>query len=161
MIIRDMERDDWNAVAEIYKEGMDAGTSTFTTELPTYEEFDASHCKCCRLVAEEDGRVVAWVTLYPYSSRAVYSGVAALSIYVKNEYQGKKIGGKLLEELFERSEKEGFWTLQSNIFEINTRSIALHKKLGFRMVGYRERLGKDKNGVWQNVVLMERRSKLS
>lgn len=160
MIIREMTGEDWEAVVEIYKEGIDGRTSTFTSELPTYEEFDSSHLKICRLVAEEERKVMAWVALSPYSSRSVYSGVASISIYVKNECQGQKIGSKLLTELIEQSEKAGIWTLQSGIFEINTRSLALHKKLGFRTVGYREKLGKDQNGVWQNVVLMERRSKV-
>ncbi|HWT26673.1 MAG TPA: N-acetyltransferase, partial [Mobilitalea sp.] len=67
----------------------------------------------------------------------------------------------LMETLITESEKEGFWTLQSGIFEINTASINLHTKFGFRMVGYRERIGKDLNGVWQNTVLMERRSQVA
>jgi phosphinothricin acetyltransferase len=51
----------------------------------------------------------------------------------------------------------GFWTLQSGIMQDNLASIRLHEKCGFRMVGYRERIGKDKFGVWRNTVLMERR----
>ena len=33
-----------------------------------------------------------------------------------------------------------------------------HESCGFRMVGYRERLGRDRFGVWRNTVLMEKRS---
>lgn len=47
--------------------------------------------------------------------------------------------------------------LQAQILAANTPSIALHRKAGFREVGYRERLG-HVNGVWHDVVLMERRS---
>jgi phosphinothricin acetyltransferase len=53
---------------------------------------------------------------------------------------------------------EGYWTLQSGILEINKASVALHEKAGFRLVGYRERIAKDSNGIWQNTLLMERRS---
>ncbi len=48
--------------------------------------------------------------------------------------------------------------LQSGIMEVNQASIALHKKAGFRLVGYREKIAQDHKGVWQNTVLMERRS---
>lgn len=39
-------------------------------------------------------------------------------------------------------------------------SIALHKKCGFREIGYREKIAKDKFGVWQNTTLMERRNNI-
>ena len=39
----------------------------------------------------------------------------------------------------------------------NLPSIALHRKCGFREVGFRERYG-HLDGVWRDVVLFERRS---
>lgn len=49
------------------------------------------------------------------------------------------------------------WTLQSSIMQENKASIKLHEKCGFRMVGYRERIGIDSEGIWRNTVLMEKR----
>jgi phosphinothricin acetyltransferase len=69
------------------------------------------------------------------------------------------MGYVLLEHLEKESEANGLWILQAGIFEINKASIRLHEKSGFRKVGYRERIGK-LNGVWQNIVLFERRSKI-
>jgi phosphinothricin acetyltransferase len=155
-----MQKEDWLAVASIYKDGIDAHIATFHNDIPSYEEWDKSHINTCRFVAVEDDMVVGWTALTPYSGRCAYSGVAELSIYIKNEYRGKHIGERLLQATIEESEKEGFWTLQSSIIEINKASIALHTKAGFRMVGYRERIAKDHFGVWQNTVLMERRSTL-
>jgi phosphinothricin acetyltransferase len=40
----------------------------------------------------------------------------------------------------------------------NAASIRLHESCGFRMVGYRERIGRDRFGNWRNTVLMEKRS---
>ena len=59
--------------------------------------------------------------------------------------------------LIVESEAEGIWTLQAGIFPENVASISLHTKAGFRTVGTRSRLG-CMNGVWRDVVLMERRS---
>jgi phosphinothricin acetyltransferase len=81
-----------------------------------------------------------------------------VSIYIKESARGKHVGEKLLRKLIAESEKAGYWTLQSGIIEINKASIALHNKAGFRVVGFREKIAKDHNGVWQNTVLMERRS---
>ena len=55
------------------------------------------------------------------------------------------------------SEAEGYWTLQAQIMAANLPSIALHRKCGFREVGFRERYG-HLDGVWHNVFLFERRS---
>lgn len=159
-MIREMKREDWPYVEEIYKQGMEHGISTFNTECPSYEEWDAGHIRECRFVSEEDGRVVGWTTISPVSGRCAYRGVVEVSIYIADEYQGKGIGTKLLQRLCEESEKAGYWSLYSAIFSINEASIALHKKCGFREIGYRERIAKDKFGNWQNTTLMERRSSL-
>ena len=74
------------------------------------------------------------------------------------EYQGKGIGTALLETLCEESEKAGYWSLYSAILSNNKSSIALHQKCGFREIGYRERIAKDRFGNWQNTTIMERRS---
>jgi L-amino acid N-acyltransferase YncA len=67
------------------------------------------------------------------------------------------VGSSLLKQLIELSEDNGIWTLQSGIFPENLSSLHLHLKHGFREVGRRERIG-EMDGVWRDVVLMERRS---
>ena len=158
--IREMKEEDWSAVVEIYKEGIATKTATFQTEAPSYEEWNKSHITNGRLVAEAEGNVIGWTALSPVSSRCAYIGVAEVSVYIKADYRGKHIGEQLLNSLITEADKLGYWTLQSGILEINHASIALHHKVGFRMVGYRERIAKDSNGVWQNTVMMERRSKV-
>lgn len=79
-------------------------------------------------------------------NRCVYHGVAEVSIYVRDSYKGKQVGTQLLTHLIAKSEKHGIWTLQSGMMEDNLASIRLHEKCGFRKVGYRERIGKDRFG---------------
>jgi phosphinothricin acetyltransferase len=43
-------------------------------------------------------------------------------------------------------------------FSENIASLRVHEKLGFRTVGHREKIGQ-MNGVWRDIILMERRSK--
>ena len=69
----------------------------------------------------------------------------------------KKIGSLLLQVLVSESEKNGFWTLQSGVFPENKASIEMHEKISFRIVGYREKIGKMEN-VWRDNVFVERRS---
>ena len=66
----------------------------------------------------------------------------------------------LLHRLIAVSEADGYWTLQAQMMAENTASLALHRKAGFREVGIRERYG-HLNGVWHDVVLLERRSSVT
>jgi phosphinothricin acetyltransferase len=154
--IRDLTAADWTAVAAIYAAGIATGNATFETEVPAWEAWDASHSGL-RLVAEEEGQVVGWATLTPVSGRCCYRGVGENSIYIAESARGRGVGRVLLERLVERAEAEGFWTIETGIFPENEASVALHVACGFRIVGTRERLG-EMNGVWRDVLFLERRS---
>lgn len=156
--IRPMLFQDWPTVAKIYKYGIDTGIATFEATVPEYKVWDNSHLKICRLTAIIDNHVVGWAALSPVSSRCVYGGVAEVSVYIDPAFKGKGIGSNLLRQLILESEQAGYWSLQSGIFPQNTASIALHKKLGFRKIGFREKIAK-KEGIWYNNILMEKRSK--
>ncbi|HKC23888.1 MAG TPA: GNAT family N-acetyltransferase [Thermoanaerobaculia bacterium] len=144
-------------VREIYLEGIETGLATFETSAPEWEAWDRAHFARPRLVALSGDDVAGWAALSPVSSRAVYSGVAEVSIYVAANARGRGAGKQLLGALVAGSEEEGFWTLQAGILARNLVSITLHLACGFREVGVRERIGRLR-GAWEDVVLMERRS---
>src|SRR5436309_11397522 len=157
--IDEMRPDDWDAVRVIYAAGIAAGQATFETEPPSWEQWDAGHLAAGRLCARAGGRVVGWAALSPVSRRAVYSGVAEVSVYVHPDWRGRGVGTSLLAALVVASERHGFWTLQAGIFPENAASLALHVRCGFRVVGRRERIGQ-LHGVWRDTVLLERRSRV-
>ena len=156
--IDEMNAADWPMVAQIYKEGIETGIATFEQNIPEWEQWDQNHIRSCRLVARYNKEILGWAALSAVSSRCVYGGVAEVSVYVSKNGRGKKIGEQLLRTLIAESEKEGYWTLQSGVFPENKASIALHKKCGFRKIGFRERIGQ-LAGVWKDNILMEKRSK--
>ncbi len=157
--IRAFQPEDWPTVQAIYQQGIDTKNATFQTQAKSWTEWDESMLKICRLVAVTDGKVSGWAALSGVSSRAVYAGVAEVSIYIASHQQGKGIGRSLLIELICQSESEGFWTLQAGIFPENEGSIVLHLKCGFAKVGVRQKLGQ-MDGRWRDVVLLERRSQI-
>ena len=55
--IRPMEPEDWNAVSEIYSEGIATEHATFQTTCPPYTAWDAFHIKECRLVILDGGEL--------------------------------------------------------------------------------------------------------
>jgi L-amino acid N-acyltransferase YncA len=160
MTIRELQPADWPDVARIFEEGIRTGNATFETAAPSFEAWDAAHLAGHRLVAALDGDVVGWAALSAVSERACYRGVAEHSIYVAERVRGLGFGRQLLGALVASTEAAGFWTVQAGVFPENEASIALHLSLGFCVVGVRERLGR-LNGVWRDVVLLERRSEMN
>lgn len=150
----------WEAVKNIYKEGIATGNATFQTDAPSWEDWDREHAAEPRLVAMEGEEVLGWAALTPVSGRCIYAGVGEVSVYVSARAQGKGVGRQLLQSLITASEKANFWTLQAGIFPENAASLAIHTACGFRIIGTREKIGK-MNGIWRDTVLLEKRSSLT
>lgn len=148
----------WPAVAEIYEEGINTGFATFETQVPAYSQWDDAHFNACRLVATRKTTSVGWAALSPVSGRCVYGGVAEVSVYISANARGLGIATLLMQQLILESEKEHIWTLQSGIFPENEASIQLHKKMGFRYIGKREKIARTAKGIWKDNLLFERRS---
>ncbi len=149
---------DWPEVSRIYKEGLETGLATFEKTVPNWDSWNASHIQDCRFVAVNgENELLGWAALTAVSSRCVYAGVAEISVYIGAEQRGKGVGKLLLKSLIDESEAIGIWTLQAGIFPENKPSIALHEKMGFRLVGIREKIGQ-LDGVWKDNCFLERRS---
>jgi phosphinothricin acetyltransferase len=150
---------DWPAIEAIYREGIRTGQATFQTEadVPDGPSWFVAKLSAMVFVAHAVEGVLGWIALSPVSSRCVYAGVAEISVYVKGTAQRHGVGYALMRHMIDASESTGIWTLEAGIFPENRASICLHEKVGFRVVGQRERIGK-MDGVWRDVTLMERRS---
>jgi L-amino acid N-acyltransferase YncA len=156
--LRAMVPSDADAVLRIYQQGIDTGEATFETRAPLWEEFDARRLSGHRLVAVgKSGAVVGWVAVTAYSSRPVYAGVVEHGVYVAAHARGLGVGAALMRGLIDSTEAAGIWTIQAGVFPENKASISLHRRVGFREVGTRERIACH-YGRWRDVVLMERRS---
>lgn len=158
--VREMKEEDWPQVYDIYRQGMETGLATFTVKQMTYQEFDADRLPAGRLVIQDQESILGWTTLRPISDIPEYHGVAEVSIYIDRSAHGKGIATTLLTCLIRLSEAAGYWMLESDIFSNNEGSIKLHEKCGFRLVGRRERIGRDQQGLWRDTVIMERRSRV-
>jgi len=158
MRIEPLSPQHWERVRAIYLEGIATGNATFEQKAPSWERWDAGHLSACRLAAISGDELLGWVALSPVSGRCVYAGVAEVSIYVAAAARGRGVGRALMEAAIRESEAAGIWTLQGGVFPENAASLSLLQRCGFRVVGVRERLGR-MNGVWRDVVLLERRMK--
>ncbi len=158
IIIETLTEEHYSQVASIFNQGIMGGNATFDAVSTPWESWDRMHLSHTRFVAKFGNQIVGWVALSSVSERSVFEGVAELSVYIHNDFQGKGIGNALMCEAILVSESKGIWTLQSGIFPENIPSIRLHENHGFRRVGFRDKIGKMPDGTWRDIVMMERRS---
>jgi phosphinothricin acetyltransferase len=155
-----MESTDGMKILAIYAEAIKGAHATFDTNIPTWTEWDRAHLSLHRFVAVDGShgkKVLGFTALSKVSERREYAGVVECYTFVRADAQRTGVGTALLTALVEATESQGLWTLQANIFPENAAALALHAKLGFRVVGTRERIGRHR-GAWRDVLLLERRS---
>ncbi len=71
MQIREMQPADWDSVATIYAEGIATEYATFEKSIPTYEAWDSTHLKSCRIVVVDNNTILGWAALSPVSFMVV------------------------------------------------------------------------------------------
>lgn len=82
-------------------------------------------------VAEQDGRVVAWISLSDFYGRPAYNATAEVSIYLDESVRGRGLGRALLQFVVETAPQYGVQTLLGFIFGHNQPSLKLFERFGF------------------------------
>ncbi len=160
--IRDARDNDMPTVQAIYAQHVLTGIASFELEPPTLEELlrrraDVLSNGLPYLVAELDGEVVGYGYATLYRPRPAYGNTVEDSVYVRDGMGGRGIGQALLAEVIERCIANGRRQMVAVIGNSeNAGSIALHTRMGFRLVGVFESVG-FKHGRWVDTVLMQRR----
>ncbi len=150
---------DASAIALIYNQGIQERVATFETEPRTVgqvrDQLIEKGERYPTVVVERGGRVVAWASAGAYRSRPCYAGVVEHSVYVERSARGSGAGRAALEGLCQTYAERGFWKLVSRIFPENVASLALHQRVGFRVVGLYRRHGKQ-GATWRDCVIVEK-----
>jgi phosphinothricin acetyltransferase len=106
------------------------------------------------LVAEADGKVVAYAYATRWRARAAYDQTLESTIYVAKEYTGRGIAKPLYLELLRQLKARGVHAVVGCIALPNDASIALHEKCGFVKVAHFPQVGRKFErwvdvGFWQ------------
>ena len=151
-------KQDLNRIVEIYNWAIENTSATFDTDRKTIQSqlgwFESHDEKHPVIVARENGRVLAWGSISPWSDRCAYSGTGEISFYVDPDFHRKGIGSNILKRLIEIGKEKNFRTLVSRIAGKSEASVHLHKKLGFANIGTMKNVGK-KFGEIIDVHLMQ------
>lgn len=159
MNIEHAKIEDLSDITEIYNWAILNTTATFDTIPKTpFDQCDwfKKHTERFPIfVAKIEGKVVGWCSLSPWSDRCAYSDTGEISVYVKEDYQGKGIGKCLLKHLDQEAQNLGYHTLLSRIAGESLISIHLHKSLGFHHIGTMKEVGR-KFGRFIDVNMMQK-----
>jgi L-amino acid N-acyltransferase YncA len=151
--------EDLPSILTIYNQGIEDRIATLEQDpkdMAYITHWFAAHTGRYRVfVAENQGSVVGWADLHPYSHRCAYAGVGELSVYVHREWRGKGVGQALLRELEAFARENKFHKLVLGTFPFNASGQGLYRKMGFREVGVFKNHGK-LDGNWVDVMWMEK-----
>lgn len=107
------------------------------------------------LVAVLDNKIVGFGYYSEFRFREAYRFTVEHSVYVHPDYQGLKIGQKLLETLIETAKNQKLHTMIAVIDSENQASVKFHEKLGFETVGIIKESG-FKFNRWLHSVFMQK-----
>ena len=161
LTLRDAEEHDLPAIQAIYAHHVETGFGSFEESAPGLGEMIRRYHAIRErgmpyMVAVLDGAVRGFAYVATYRPRSAYRHTVENSIYVAPEWHGKGIAAALLAALIERCTQAGYRQMVAVIGDTGNRaSVALHERLGFRLVGTLESVGR-KQGRWVDTVLMQR-----
>ena len=161
ILVRDATEADMGIIQAIYAHHVLNGLATFEEVPPSVEQMLARRASVLEaglpyLAAEIEGRIVGYSYATAYRPRPAYRYTIEDSVYVADGLGAQGIGTVLLRALIDRCET-GPWRQMLAIIgdRSNSGSIALHRRLGFELIGTLRSVG-FKLGQWVDTVLMQR-----
>jgi L-amino acid N-acyltransferase YncA len=158
--IRPATNDDAVGLLAIYRPFVETSAVSFETVAPTADDFSARIQKALDswqwLVAEKHGRCVGYAYGSSHRERAAYRWSVEVSAYVEPNHQRQGIGRLLYTSLFADLANKGFCNAYAGITLPNEASVALHRSVGFELIGTFASAGR-KFAAWHDVAWFQRR----
>ncbi|MBX9467315.1 MAG: GNAT family N-acetyltransferase [Rhizobium sp.] len=159
LILRDATEADLPAILAIYNHAVAETTAIWNEILVDLDNrqawFEARQARGFPiLVAEIDGRIAGYASYGDWRAFDGFRQSVEHSVYIEKDFYGRGLGKALMAALIERATLGGIHVMVAAIEAGNQGSIALHTRLGFRLVGTHHEVGK-KFGRWLDLTMME------
>jgi L-amino acid N-acyltransferase len=152
-----VEAGDSEAIRAIRNDVIQHSTAMWTTRLLSPEDgqqwLAENLARRSAYVAEADGQVAGFANWAPWRPKDGYRFTVEDSVYLLEGHQGHGLGARLLRALIGGATESGAHIMMASIEASNTRSVALHKRLGFEIVGTVPEAGR-KFGRWLDLTMM-------
>jgi phosphinothricin acetyltransferase len=161
LVLRPAVAGDMAAIAALYAGEVLEGVATYEYAAPDEAEMTRRWQVLVGqgypyVVVEHAGRFAGYGYASSYRARDGYRWTVEDTVYVHPEWQGRGIGRALLDYLIDACTVLGYRQMVAVIGDrSNVASIALHERMGFRVVGIFEGLGR-KHDRWLDTVQMQR-----
>jgi phosphinothricin acetyltransferase len=160
-VIRDARADDARDIAQIYAHYVGTSVATFEEDPPDADEIGRrielvqAGGLPWRVATGRDGALSAYAYAAPYRARSAYRYTLENSVYVSPGHLREGLGFALMRDVIDTCARLGYRQMLAVIGDSdNTASIALHERLGFRLIGVHPAVG-FKFGRWVDVVHMQ------
>lgn len=158
MNLRFATPDDSLQIRDIYAQYIEPPV-TFECALPSAMEFSKRIADISAfypyLICEEDGKIMGYAYAHRHMEREAYQWNAELSVYLDQSFASQGLGKKMYTLLIEILKLQGIKTVYGGVTSANEKSEALHKALGFQVVGIYHKAGY-KAGKWHDVTWFEK-----
>jgi len=155
--IRLAEAADAEAITAIRNDVIEHSTATWTT-LPVSPDdgrawLAENLARRSAYVAETGGQVIGYANWAPWRPKDGYRYTVEDSVYLTDGHQGRGLGANLLRALIVGAGESGAHVMMACIEASNARSVVLHERLGFEVVGTAREVG-TKFGRWLDLTMM-------
>jgi len=153
-IIRHVAQSDLPALLAIYNHYVINTPVTFDVEPRTLAQrqmwldafASAGRHQC--FVVEKDGKAIGWACSGRLKEKAAYDTSVETSVYLAPGKQGKGLGRRLYQTLFDALAKEDVHRAFGGVTQPNEASVGLHLAMGFSLVGTYREVGRKFGKFW-------------
>lgn len=107
-------------------------------------------------VVENRGEICGWLSFQSFYGRPAYNSTAEISVYIHQDYRGKKIGKFLIEKAIDTCPDLKIKTLLGFIFAHNQPSIKLFTRFGFEKWAHLPGVA-ELDGIERDLVILGKR----
>lgn len=161
LAIRDANQTDLPTIVDIYNSTISSRMVTADTEPVTVksrEQWFLEHSPSSRplWVVETQGEICGWLSFQSFYGRPAYNGTTEISIYIHQEFRGKKIGKYLIQKAIDACPGLQVKTLLGFIFGHNEPSLKLFTHFGFEKWAHLPNVA-ELDGIERDLIILGKR----
>jgi phosphinothricin acetyltransferase len=107
-------------------------------------------------VVECQGQICAWLSFQSFYGRPAYNGTAEISIYIHQDFRGRKLGKYLLQKAIDACPQLQIKTLLGFIFGHNEPSLKLFSHFGFEKWAHLPNVA-ELDGIERDLIILGKR----
>ncbi|AZB41791.1 GNAT family N-acetyltransferase [Bacillus sp. FJAT-42376] len=135
LIIRPSQKKDMQQLMELDRLIWNSTNTPALLHWDSVEDYEKSYPEGQQMVAAEGDRIAGYISFkHPFdvpSNRHVFD----LAIGIHPDFQGKKVGSRLMEHLRQIAREQGVRKISLRVLSTNEKAIAFYKAIGFKEEG--------------------------